>query len=90
MPGWYIEVARETQDTQPAKHPGHRRRPVVLTLVGVAALVLFALPASAQKHRSGDRHRVEGKIDFSYDFEATLEKASESGKPVLAYFTFAT
>ena len=75
---------------EPCRRKIGHRRPVALTLVGLAALVVIALPALAQQHGSENRHRVQGKIDFSYDFEATLEKASESGKPVLAYFTFAT
>ena len=59
-----------------------------LLLAGAVTLGLVAHSAS-QDPADGSRHRVSGKIAFSYDYPATLAAAKENGKPILAYFTFA-
>ena len=51
------------------------------------AILVGASPLRADED---DRHRVEGKIPFSYDYAETLERAKSDGKPILAYFTFET
>ena len=57
------------------------------TLILAIALLVAVAPLWADEN---DRHRVEGKIPFSYDFEETLERAKADGKPIFAYFTFET
>ena len=54
-------------------------------LILAVALWMGIVPLQADE---GDRHRVEGKIPFSYDYAETLERAKADGKPIFAYFTF--
>lgn len=35
-------------------------------------------------------HRVQGKVPFSYDYAEALNLARRNGKPIFAYFTYAT
>jgi cytochrome oxidase Cu insertion factor (SCO1/SenC/PrrC family) len=44
---------------------------------------------SAQEPVKGP-HRVLGKVPFSYSYTETLNLARQNGKPILAYFTYAT
>ena len=52
--------------------------------------VAFLMGVAPLRADDNDRHRVEGKIPFSYDYAETLERAKADGKPILAYFTFET
>ncbi|MGE0431960.1 MAG: hypothetical protein AB7K09_03280 [Planctomycetota bacterium] len=69
-----------------------------IALVAAMLILSLLLPAVAQdpqpaqpdKPDKPDRHRVDGKINFSYDWEATVKAAEANGKPIFAYFTFAT
>jgi hypothetical protein len=45
---------------------------------------------SAAQKPEKKAHRVMGDIPFSYSYQETLKLARQNGKPMFAYFTFAT
>ena len=56
------------------------------TLLAGFVVAVFSMTTYADE----ERHRVKGKIDFSYDYAETMELSKRNGKPVFAYFTFET
>ena len=58
---------------------------MVATFVTIVAVV-----AGGDSTSGDDRHRVAGEIPFGYSFEEAAARAAEDGRPIFAYFTFAT
>jgi len=56
---------------------------------GSAAINADHQQPSAQEPAK-ERHRVQGNVPFSYSYTETLNLARRNGKPIFAYFTYAT
>ena len=60
------------------------------TVRGLLTLVVLLSATTVAFADEKDRHRVKGKIDFSYSYQEAVSRAEKDRRPIFAYFTYET